>query len=133
MTQTLRSGAQLIRTMADLIKEAIATHIYDADNGEAPGPDCAYSAALAEAEAFLAQPSPDKSTAILRALTIDLGDDYHDYVDLISGLDVVKLAAAEHLLDLGLSPVPSDAIASPDDESIAEVYTQALAVAGAVA
>lgn len=49
------NGADLIRQMADLIDGAIDAHIYD-EGDEVPD-DCAYHAAVRDAEAFLASPS----------------------------------------------------------------------------
>lgn len=39
---------------AGLIDEAMTVHIYDADQGEAPGPDCRYAAGLAKIRAAIA-------------------------------------------------------------------------------
>jgi hypothetical protein len=40
--------------LADAMREAMSAHIYDADNGEKPEPDCGYTAALAAADAAIA-------------------------------------------------------------------------------
>lgn len=129
-------GRMLIRTMASLLDEALTTHIYD--DGDEVDPDCAYTAAVEEAEryleAFPAPATPDvRAIAILRALTLDLGEGHHDDVDRLSGFGVVEAAALDLLSDMKLSPVHADHVPDPDDESIAGVYEAALAVAMAEA
>lgn len=42
-----------LETARELLDEAMSVHIYDADNGEEPDPDCAYAAGLAEIDAAL--------------------------------------------------------------------------------
>lgn len=53
----------LIESMKGLIEEAMATHIYDFDNGDTVDPGCGYQAAVNAADAFLeenhlAKPEP---------------------------------------------------------------------------
>lgn len=48
----------LISRLASLLDGAISTHIYDEDNGDEIPDDCPYTAAVAEAEAFLATYPP---------------------------------------------------------------------------
>lgn len=46
-----------IRTLSELIDQALTTHIYDESNGDEPDEDCAYTAATEAADAFLAEVS----------------------------------------------------------------------------
>lgn len=67
-----------------------------------------------------------RAVALLRALTIDLGDGPHDLVDEMNGLDVIQGAALDLLAEMGLGPVPSELLPDPDEEPLTDVYEAAL-------
>lgn len=49
------SALAALKAAESALDEALTSHIYDADNGEEPEPDCQYTAALAEVRAAIAE------------------------------------------------------------------------------
>lgn len=47
----------LLKRAGALVEQAMREHIYDKANGEAPGPDCAFAAYLADLQKALARPA----------------------------------------------------------------------------
>jgi hypothetical protein len=69
------SGPTLVQTARTLIAEAMRDHIYNGQDGEKPGPDCAYAKFLVEADAYLTFKASEQEIARARVLYADRSDD----------------------------------------------------------
>ncbi len=99
------STVTLLMRAEELLGQAMSQHIYDAANGEKPGPECAYTVLLSDLKNFLAHPRPVPGDVLAEGLRLiasqSIGPDWTHQ----QAFDFIRTTAKAHLATAaGLPP-----------------------------